>query len=85
MEYLRKDEGTMYEERRPENIRQRIGMLILCFLSILLISCGGGKPAEQESEKAPEIKEDNLVAYPGRTFSYKQKFNDLQSKQIKAT
>ena len=80
MEYLRKDEETMYEERRPENIRQRIGMLILCLLSILLINCGG----ENATEKAPEIIEDHLVAYPGRTFSYKHKFNDLQSKQIQA-
>ena len=27
------------------------------------------------------ITEDHLVAYPGRTFNYKTKFNDLQSKQ----
>lgn len=27
------------------------------------------------------IIEDHLVAYPGRTFNYKMKFNDLQSKQ----
>lgn len=80
MEYLRKYEGTMYEGRRTENIRQRIGMLILCLLSILLINCGG----ENATEKAPEIIEDHLVAYPGRTFSYKHKFNDLQSKQIQA-
>ena len=80
MEYLRKYEGTMYEGRRTENIRQRIGMLILCLLSVLLINCGG----ENDTEKEPEIIEDHLVAYPGRTFSYKHKFNDLQSKQIQA-
>lgn len=80
MEYLRKYEGTMYEGRRTENIRQRIGMLILCLISILLINCGG----KNATEKVLEIIEDNLVAYPGRTFSYKHKFNDLQSKQIKA-
>ena len=28
-----------------------------------------------------EIIEDNLVKYPGRTFSYKDKFNDLQTRQ----
>ena len=80
MEYLRKYEGTMYEGRRTENIRQRVGMLILCLLSILLINCGG----ENATEKVLEIIEDHLVAYPGRTFSYKHKFNDLQSKQIQA-
>ena len=70
MEYLRK-----YKSQRT-----RIRALILCLLSVLLINCGG----ENDTEKAPEIIEDNLVAYPGRTFSYKHKFNDQQSKQIKA-
>ena len=30
------------------------------------------------------IVEDNPVAYPGRTFSYKAKFNDNQPRQLKA-
>lgn len=35
-----------------------------------------------KSGKASEaIVEDTLVSYPGRTFSYKQKFNDTQAKQ----
>ena len=29
----------------------------------------------------PEMMEDHMVKYPGRTFSYKDKFNDLQSRQ----
>lgn len=58
---------------------QRIAIVILCFLSTLLISCGGGDKPAQDA-----IVEDNLVAYPGRTFSYKHKFNDLQSKQFAA-
>ena len=37
---------------------------------------GCSKPQPEQ-----QIVEDNLVAYPGRTFSYKLKFNDLQSKQ----
>ena len=28
-----------------------------------------------------QLIEDHLVKYPGRTFSYKDKFNDLQSRQ----
>ena len=36
-------------------------------------------PANQDT-----IVEDNLVSYPGRTFSYRAKFNDLQEKQLKA-
>ena len=46
--------------------------MLLCVL--LLVGC-----THQQSQ--PEIVEDNLVAYPGRTFSYKVKFNDLQSRQ----
>jgi len=44
----------------------------------LLTGCAGcsNNTAEQE-----EITEDSLVWYPGRTFSYKLKFNDLQTKQ----
>ena len=47
------------------------GLLLLCLM------CGCGHKQQND-----QIVEDNLVAYPGRTFSYKQKFCDLQSKQI---
>jgi hypothetical protein len=51
-------------------------MVHLCLCSLLLILCSCSKqPAEQP------IIEDNLVAYPGRTFSYKLKFNDRQDAQ----
>ena len=30
------------------------------------------------------VVEDTLVAYPGRTFSYKDKFRDTQAKQVRA-
>ena len=46
--------------------------MLLCVL--LLVGC-----THQQSQ--PEIIEDNLVAYPGRTFNYRIKFNDLQAKQ----
>lgn len=46
--------------------------MLLCVL--LLVGC-----THQQSQ--PEIVEDNLVWYPGRTFNYKLKFNDLQVKQ----
>ena len=52
--------------------------LSLYFLFLIpLSSCGGHKQPQEEF-----LVEDNLVAYPGRTFSYKQKFCDLQTKQI---
>ncbi len=43
-------------------------------LFIPLISC-----SHQTQETV--VTEDSLVWYPGRTFSYKAKFNDLQAKQ----
>ena len=45
---------------------------LLCVL--LLVGC-------THEQKQPEIVEDNLVWYPGRTFNYKLKFSDLQSRQ----
>lgn len=47
--------------------------ILLCVL--LLAGC-----THQQSQPE-EIIEDNLVAYPGRTFNYRIKFNDLQVKQ----
>lgn len=44
-------------------------------VAVLFTGCAGC------SHKETEQQEDHLVAYPGRTFSYKIKFNDLQSKQ----
>ncbi len=45
---------------------------LLCVL--LLVGCT--HKTEQQA-----VVEDSLVWYPGRTFSYKHKFNDLQSQQ----
>ena len=43
---------------------------------MLLTGCGNKPQAGQNA-----LVEDSLVWYPGRTFSYKAKFNDLQAKQ----
>ena len=59
------------------------GRFKLLMAVLLLVGCTSN-PDNQEKpivEEEQQIIEDNLVAYPGRTFSYKQKFNDLQSKQ----
>lgn len=48
----------------------------------MLSACSGcSKSHTDEQKQEQEILETNLVAYPGRTFNYKAKFNDLQSKQ----
>ena len=48
----------------------------LTVLTVFFLGCGSPTPQAEE-----EIVEDSLVWYPGRTFSYKTKFNDLQAKQ----
>lgn len=55
-------------------------LIILCVLLFVVVAVSRcSNDAEMEAE--PEIVEDNLVWYPGRTFNYKLKFNDLQSRQ----
>lgn len=64
------------------DICQRSGLSVrrtVCFLSALAVFSFFGCGCKPSAEK--EIVEDNLVHYPGRTFNYKLKFNDLQSKQ----
>ncbi len=51
--------------------------IVLLIGAALLTGCAGCSKSDSE----PETVEDNLVWYPGRTFNYKLKFNDLQVKQ----
>ena len=76
MEYLRE----LWEKCNKSVV---VGIAV-CFLGYFcinaLVKCAREK--DQERLVAEEtIAEDSLVWYPGRTFSYKLKFNDLQSKQ----
>ena len=48
----------------------------LTVLTVFFLGCGSPTPQAEE-----EIVEDSLVWYPGRTFDYKLKFNDLHAKQ----
>jgi hypothetical protein len=52
--------------------------MILLIGAALLTGCAG---CSNNTAEQVEITEDSLVWYPGRTFSYKLKFNDLQTKQ----
>jgi len=52
-------------------------LCLLLFFTITIVRCLRGDGENVVSE----IVEDNMVWYPGRSFSYKEKFNDLQSKQ----
>ena len=55
-------------------------LIILCILCFVAVRYTGCSKEEEETE----IVEDHMVRYPGRTFSYKEKFNDLQSRQLAA-
>lgn len=43
-----------------------------------------GSKSDSGRATSDTIIEDTMVSYPGRTFSYKEKFRDLQSKQEQA-
>ena len=55
-------------------------IVLLAILLMVLGACGSDSSKNQRAE----IIEDILVSYPGRTFSYKDKFRDTQSKQEQA-
>ncbi len=50
---------------------------------IFVFSACGGK-SDSRLSTPDTLIEDTMVSYPGRTFSYKQKFNDTQAKQEQA-
>ena len=54
----------------------RIALVAIAISAMILTGCGNKPQAGQNA-----LVEDSLVWYPGRTFSYKDKFNDLQAKQ----
>ena len=78
MEYLRE-----LWEKCNKNVAIGIAACFLGYFCITaLVRCAREKDQQQVVvEEDPQIVEDSLVWYPGRTFDYKSKFNDLQSKQ----
>ena len=76
MEYLRE-----LWEKCNKNIVVGIAVCFLGYFCInAMVRCAREKN-EKQSAAEESIAEDSLVWYPGRTFSYKTKFNDLQVKQ----
>lgn len=70
--------------KNKDRFAKRVKTYLCLLLGVLLFVGCTSNPDNQDKpivEEEQQIIEDNLVAYPGRTFSYKQKFNDLQSKQ----
>ena len=56
--------------------------LLLVGLIFVFSACGTKSDAGHQTPDTPI--EDTLVSYPGRTFSYKDKFRDTQAKQEQA-
>ena len=54
----------------------KIALVAIAISAMILTGCGNKPQAGQNA-----LVEDSMVWYPGRTFSYKAKFNDLQAKQ----
>ena len=52
-------------------------------LIFVMSACSSSSSGDKHADRAP-IVEDTMVRYPGRTFSYKEKFNDSQSRQIQS-
>ena len=52
-------------------------------LIFVITICVGCSSSEARTARQA-VAEDTLVRYPGRTFSYREKFNDSQSRQIQA-
>ena len=63
---------------------RHIGKLVLLFAGLIFAFSSCGTKSDSQSLVADTIIEDTMVFYPGRTFSYKDKFRDLQSKQEQA-
>ena len=63
-----------------------IAAVAACVLLVVLLCCTrcGAENGEAEAATGRRLIEDTLVKYPGRTFDYKSKFNDLQAKQFEA-
>ena len=74
MEHMRIKSNDRYAQRVKTYLCLLMHVSLYSLFFIPLVSCG------RHAQEAV-IAEDNLVAYPGRTFNYKLKFNDLQSKQ----
>ena len=55
--------------------------LILVLAGLIFGFSACGNRDSKHSTLNIQLIEDTMVSYPGRTFSYKQKFNDTQAKQ----
>ena len=60
---------------------RNIVRLVLLMAGLIFGFSACGNRDSKHSTLNTQLIEDTMVSYPGRTFSYKQKFNDTQAKQ----
>lgn len=84
MESLIRQQSNKVKAVIREYTRNTIRLVLLLAGLIFAFSACGTKTSEQLNSSTPELIEDILVFYPGRTFSYKEKFRDTQAKQEQA-
>ena len=65
--------------KQPLNIR-----LALLLVGLIFVFSTCGTKSDSRSPISDTLIEDTMVSYPGRTFSYKDKFRDTQAKQEQA-
>ena len=65
--------------KQPLNIR-----LALLLVGLIFVFSACGTKSDSRSPISDTLIEDTMVSYPGRTFSYKDKFRDTQAKQEQA-
>ena len=58
--------------------------LALLLVGLIFVFSACGTKSDSRHPNSDTIVEDTMVSYPGRTFSYKDKFRDTQSKQEQA-
>lgn len=69
---------------REEMVTYGVGGLMAVVLVLVVIGvvrCCAGRHSAGEEQMERQTEEGRLVAYPGRTFDYRLKFNDLHAKQ----
>ena len=62
--------------------KRYVSRLVLLLVGLIFSFSACGNRSQRTSSQP--IAEDILVSYPGRTFSYKDKFRDTQAKQVRA-
>jgi hypothetical protein len=63
---------------------RHIGKLVLLMAGLIFGFSACSSTSDSRNSNPDSLIEDTMVSYPGRTFSYKDKFRDTQAKQVQA-